>query len=193
MLNPLRFQSTSRREFPVPLTIGVVSDTHVHLRGTRRLAPEVVDLFIRFKVGLILHAGDVNTAAVLLALAEVAPVIAVRGNNDDAILMDDLPETVEFTVGPHRFGLVHGHGGRSARAEARRRFGGRVDCAVYGHSHVPLIERDEGTILFNPGSATDRRWGPHFGVGLITMTHTAINPELVLYGDPRHLASVRPD
>ena len=117
MLNPLRFQSTSRREFPVPLTIGVVSDTHVHLRGTRRLAPEVVDLFIRFKVGLILHAGDVNTAAVLLALAEVAPVIAVRGNNDDAILMDDLPETVEFTVGPHRFGLVHGHGGRSARAD----------------------------------------------------------------------------
>jgi len=153
----------------------------------------VVDLFIRFKVGLILHAGDVNTSGVLMALAEVAPVIAVRGNNDDAILMDNLPEVVEFTIGKHRFGLVHGHGGKSARSEAKRRFGGRVDCAVYGHSHVPLIERESGTILFNPGSATDRRWGPHFGVGLIAVTDAVIAPELVLYGDPRHLASVRPD
>lgn len=193
MISPPRFRTTTTRAFPAPLTIGVVSDTHVYLRGARRLPPEVIDLFIRFEVGLILHAGDVNTSAVLMALAEVAPVLAVRGNNDDAILMDSLPDAVEFQVGPYRFGLVHGHGGRSARMEARRRFAGRVACAVYGHSHVPLIEREDGTILFNPGSATDRRWGPHFGVGLIAVTEREITPELVLYGDPRHLASVRPD
>lgn len=175
----------------MPLTVGVVSDTHVYARGARRLPPEVIDLFIRFRVGLILHPGDVNTAGVLLALAEVAPVLAVRGNNDDAILMDNLPESLEFSVGHHHFGLMHGHGGASARSEARRRFAGRVDCVVYGHSHVPLIEHEGGTILFNPGSATDRRWGPHFGVGLITVTDDQIDPELVLYGDPRHLRSVR--
>ncbi len=193
MISPLRFQPSPKREFRTPLTIGVISDTHVYLRGARRLPPEVVDLFIRFRVGLILHGGDVNTSGVLMALAEVAPVLAVRGNNDDAILVENLPDAVEFTVGPHRFGLVHGHGGATARSEARRRFAGRVDCAIYGHSHVPLIEREEGTILFNPGSATDRRWGPHFGVGLITVTETEIDPELVLYTDPRHLVSVRPD
>ncbi len=108
----------------MPLTIGVISDTHVYARGARRLPPEVIDLFIRFEVGLILHGGDVNTSGVLLALAEVAPVLAVRGNNDDAILLDGLPEVIEFYAGQHRFGLVHGHGGRSARSEARRRLRG---------------------------------------------------------------------
>lgn len=171
----------------------MISDTHVYLRGARRLPPEVVDLFIRFRVGLILHAGDVNTSGVLLALSEIAPVLAVRGNNDDAILLENLPETVEFTVDVHRFGMVHGHGGSSARSEAKRRFAGRVDCAVYGHSHVPLIERESGTILFNPGSATDRRWAPHFGVGLIHVTDDKIDPDLVLFSDPRHLTSIKPE
>ncbi len=193
MLSTLRFQPTRERTFKAPTTIGVISDTHIHLRGARRMPPEVVDLFIRFRVGLILHAGDVNTSGVLLALSEVAPVLAVQGNNDDAILMENLPEAVEFTVGPHRFGMIHGHGGASARSEAKRQFAGRVECAVYGHSHIPLIERDSGTILFNPGSATDRRWGPHFGIGLIHVTEDEIDPDLVLFSDPRHLTSIKPD
>jgi hypothetical protein len=58
---------------------------------------------------------------------------------------------------------------------------------------VPLIERERGTILFNPGSATDRRWNEHFGLGLITVTESKIAPELVLYSDPRHLVNVQPD
>lgn len=175
------------------MTIGVISDTHVYLSGARRLPPEVVDLFIRFRVGLIVHAGDVNTSGVLLALSEIATVLAVQGNNDDAILMEHLPESIEFSVGRHRFGLVHGHGGASARSEVKRRFAGRVDCAIYGHSHVPLIEQNSGTILFNPGSATDRRWGAHFGVGLIHVTDDDIDPDLVLFSDSRHLASIKPE
>ena len=187
----LVFRPAAERAFPVPLTVGVVSDTHVHRRGARRLPPEVPDLFARFGAGLILHAGDVNTASVLAALGAVAPVLAVTGNNDDAELRDLLPDRVEFLVGPHRFALLHGHGGTSARREARR-YAGRVACAVYGHSHVPLIEQEGGTILFNPGSATDRRWQEHFGVGLIHVTTERIAPELVLYADPRHLRNVKP-
>lgn len=193
MISALRFQPALARTFKTPMVLGVISDTHIYLRGARRLPPEVVDLFIRFRVGLVLHAGDVNTSGVLLALSEIAPVLAVCGNNDDAILMENLPETVEFSIGVHRFGMVHGHGGSSARSEAKRRFAGRVDCAIYGHSHIPLMERESGTILFNPGSATDRRWGPHFGVGLIRVTDAGIDPDLVLFGDPRHLASIKPD
>ena len=186
------FEPAAARVFSAPLTIGVVSDTHIHRRGDRRLPPQVLDLFRRFGVGLILHAGDVNTAAVLAELAHLAPLLAVTGNNDDRDLYARLPETVEWAVGRFRFGMVHGHGGVSARAEVRRRFAGRVDCAIYGHSHIPLIESEAGTILFNPGSATERRWQPHFGVGLIHVSEEQVEPELVLYADPRHLANVRP-
>ncbi len=184
------FPTTERREFEPPLTIGVVADTHVHAKGARRLSPEIGDLFARFNARLILHAGDAATARVLQELGAVAPVLAVVGNNDDAELRDHLPETVEFSVGRFAFALLHGHTGRTARTEATRRFPGRVDCVIYGHSHIPLMELHEGTILFNPGSATDRRWQPHFGVGLIHVTAEKIEPELVLYDDPRHLRNV---
>ena len=184
------FRTTDCRSFEPPLTIGVVADTHVYAWGVRRLSPEIGELFARFEASLILHAGDVATASVLQGLGAVAPVVAVVGNNDDAELRDLLPETAEFTVGRFAFALLHGHTGRTARFEAKRRFAGRVDCVVYGHSHIPLIELHERTILFNPGSATDRRWQPHFGVGLIHVTAEKIEPELVLYDDPRHLRNV---
>ena len=193
MPDPVDFSLARDRAFAAPLTIGVVSDTHVYRRGGRRLPSEVIDLFRRFGVGLILHAGDANTAAVLADLAEVAPVLAVTGNNDDGELYALLPETIEFSVGRFRFGMMHGLGKGTARQEARARFAGNVDCAVYGHSHIPLIESVDGTILFNPGSATDRRWGPHFGVGLIHVTEEKIDPELVLYSDHRHLTNVSPN
>lgn len=188
------FRPSRRRRFTAPLTIGVVSDTHVFPHGARRLSDEVGALFARFEVGLIVHAGDVNTASVLTELAKLAPVLAVTGNNDDAGLRDVIPAEVRFTVGSHRFAMIHGHGGQSARSEARRIAHGddRIDCVVYGHSHIPLIEREGATILFNPGSATDRRWGDYFGIGLIVVTVDEIKPELVLYQDPRHLANIKP-
>ena len=184
------YPSTERRSFEPPLTIGVVADTHVYAHGGRRLSPEGGELFARCGARLFLHAGDVATARVLQGLGAVAPVLAVVGNNDDAELRDVLPEVVEFTVGRFSFALLHGHTGRTARSEAKRRYAGRVDCVVYGHSHIPLMELHEGTILFNPGSATDRRWQPHFGIGLIHVTSQMIEPELVLYDDPRHLRNV---
>jgi len=126
----------------------------------------------------------------LRELGRVAPVLGVVGNNDDGELRAVLPEAVEFVVGRFRFAMVHGHGGRSARSEAARRYGGRCDCVVYGHSHIPKVEVVDGTILFNPGSATDRRWQEHFGIGLIHVSEERIEPELVLYDDPRHLRNV---
>lgn len=182
---------TEQRDFDIPLTIGVISDTHIYAHGARQLPAQICDLFTRFSVGLILHAGDVNVRSVFDALALVAPVIAVTGNNDDIELRARLDPAVRFTVGRFRFALVHGHGGRSARSEARR-FTAEADCVVYGHSHIPLIEDVDGTILFNPGSATDRRWQEYFGVGLIRVSKEKIEPELVLFDDPRHLKNVRP-
>lgn len=182
--------STEQRDFAAPFTIGVLADTHVHARGSRHLPGDVPALFARMGVQLILHAGDVNTTAVLESLAAVAPVLAVVGNNDDAELRATLPLTIEFRVGRFAFALIHGHTGPTARVEARRRFAGRIDCVVYGHSHIPKMELDDNTILFNPGSPTDRRWQAHFGIGLIRVTADEIEPDLILFDDPRNLGNV---
>lgn len=186
------FRPTPERRFPAPLTVGVISDTHIFPDGRRRLPAEIPELFRRFECGLILHAGDCNTPHTLAKLAEVAPVLAVTGNNDDDAMREIAPDEVTFAVGRFRVAMLHGHGGISARSEARR-FAGKADLIVYGHSHIPLIEQDQGSILFNPGSATDRRWQEHFGIGIITISEEKIAPELVLFSNPRDLKNVRPD
>ncbi len=180
-----------RRAFDPPLAIGVIADTHIYAHSKRIVPPPVVDLFRRAGVGLILHLGDVNSAWVLEELAALAPVLAVVGNNDDDELQDALPTTLRFRVGKHRFGMIHGDGGRSAKDQVKRSLGGRVDVAFFGHSHIPFMEDFKGTVLFNPGSATDRRWHDHFGVGVVHVTEDAIDPQLILYAQPDHLANIR--
>jgi putative phosphoesterase len=172
---------TKRRTFEVPLTIGVVSDTHVWASGNRRLPREVLTLFERVRVDLVLHAGDINDSSVLETLAEVAPVIAVRGNNDAPDLQRALPLQDELRAGSQRIGLIHGHGGKTARDVAFGAFDSAIDLVVYGHSHIPRIERIGETIYFNPGSPTDRRWGPHFGVGIVRCDEAGIHPDLILF------------
>jgi putative phosphoesterase len=183
---------TSKREFLPPLVIGVLSDTHIYPHGRRHLPPQVAALFARFGCGLILHAGDVNTVETVRELTAIAPVIAVTGNNDDRELQEIAPDRIELVVGRFRVAMVHGHGGASARAEARRLYSAKVDLVVYGHSHIPMMEVEDGTTFFNPGSPTDRRWQEHFGIGLITFVEDRCTPELILFNDPIELDSVKP-
>ena len=182
--------ATSQRRFDDPITIGVISDTHIYPGGRRTIPPGVIRLFERAGLDLLIHLGDVNSRHVLEELAEIAPLIAVPGNNDDPELQYMLTETTRFTVGERTFGVLHGHTGRTAREEAVRRFVGKVDCVLFGHSHKPLIDQVDDTILFNPGSATDRRWNEHFGIGLIRVREGTIDPELILYQDPDHLDNI---
>jgi uncharacterized protein len=184
---------TEQRQFEAPLTIGVLADTHIFRGGSRQLPGEVLDLFRRFKCGLIAHAGDCNTLHVLGQLAAIAPVIAVTGNNDDAALRAVAPRELEFMVGSVRFAMIHGDGGDSARAVAKARFGGVADLVIYGHSHIPMIEQISETRYFNPGSPTDRRWHEHFGVGLIHVSASGARPELIVFKQPGALANVQPD
>lgn len=174
-------------QFDLPLTIGVISDTHIYPHGARQLHPPILALFRRANVGLILHLGDINHSGVLDDLGVVAQVLAVQGNNDSPELLDTLPVERRLRVGQFTIGMVHGHGGRSARHRAAELLAGRVDLACYGHSHIPMIEEIDGTIMVNPGSATDRRWHPHFGVAVVRVTDDGIEPELILYSDPLHL------
>jgi putative phosphoesterase len=181
---------TSRRNFDPPLTIGVISDTHIYTGSRREIHPSITSLFKRAGVDLMLHLGDANSRSVLEEIAEIAPLIAVPGNNDDEELQNILSETTRFQVGKFTFGVLHGHGGRSAKQEAIRRWAGKVDCVLFGHSHMPLVERVQGTVLFNPGSATERRWHPHFGIGLIHVTEERFTPDLIVFTDPQHLDNV---
>lgn len=182
-----------RYEYPLPITIGVISDTHIFPGGGSRTLPvEVLDLFRRFDTDLIVHGGDIVDHAVLDRLATVAPTLAVHGNNEPLELWKLLPERIILSIGTHRIGIVHGHGGPSARATAKTAFVEPVDFVIYGHSHIPIIEEINGVTYFNPGSPTDRRWSRHFGIGIIKIDEQAIRPELILFDVPAHLVSIEP-
>ncbi len=183
--------TTRERNFETPLTIGVISDTHIYPYSSRELHPALIRFFRNANVGLMVHLGDVNSRPVLDEIADIAPLIAVHGNNDDEELQVVLPRTTRFSVGRFTFGVIHGHGGRSARDEAIKRWVGKVDCVLFGHSHKPLLEKINETVLFNPGSAVERRWHPHFGVGIITIEDDRFTPDLVVFTHPEHLDNVR--
>jgi putative phosphoesterase len=120
---------------------------------------------------LIVHAGDVCTAAVLDELAGYAPVVAVQGNNDGPDVAGwGAPETLELDLDGLPVAVIHDAGpahGRNARM--RRRFPA-ADLVVYGHSHIPLDETAAGIRIFNPGSPTDRRRQPHGTIGVLDIS-----------------------
>ena len=86
---------TSQRFFDTPLTIGVISDTHMYIGGRRELHPEITRLFKRAEVDLMIHLGDANSRSVLEDIAEIAPLIAVPGNNDDEELQKRMAKRLQ--------------------------------------------------------------------------------------------------
>ena len=178
-------------ELPSPITLGLIADTHLHEHDDRWVPDPILGLFRRFGVGLIVHVGDVTSQRILDQLEQVAPVLAVEGNNDQLELA--LPLRRELRIGTWRILVLHGHElyGRSVPArQLARTVASGYDCVVYGHSHIPRIEREGEAILFNPGSATDRRWHPHFGIGLLHVSEEALRPELILFQSPVELDNV---
>ena len=176
---------------PERCRFALISDTHIYPSGQRSIPGLVLDLVERARVDRVIHAGDIACAPVLDQLAAIAPVIAVRGNNDGGDFGRDLPHMVEMRIGARLVRLIHGDGGRSARAVAAEVAPG-ADCVIYGHSHIPKVERAGDAILVNPGSPNDRRWHPHFGVGFLEVTPEIVRPELILFTDPADLARVSP-
>lgn len=181
-----------RLERELPLTLGVIADTHLHMGDVDRLPIEILDLYRRFEVDLIVHAGDIVDRAILDRLETVAPVLAVHGNNEPIELWRELPERILLALGRWTIGIVHGHGGPTARKTATTAFSDPVDFVIYGHSHVPMIEEVGGVVYFNPGSPIDRRWAPHFGIGIVQVDERGIRPELVLFEVPAALATIDP-
>jgi len=148
--------------------VGVLSDTHIPV-VVPRLPEEVLDVFEREEVSLILHAGDVVVQSVLDQLLGVAPVRVVRGNMDSPSLQQALPIKDIVRVDRARIGLVHGWGPPQGLEErVMEAFSGEdVDCIVFGHSHVPVNKRVENILLFNPGTPTDTRFTSAKTLGIL--------------------------
>lgn len=135
----------------------MIADTHLP-RGSRRLPKACVGELER--ADLILHAGDVVAASVLRELEAYAPVEAVFGNMDEPALKETLPERRVVEVDGVRIGLVHIPGPRAGREERLVSWFPGCDAVVYGHTHVPQVERHRGVWILNPGSPTERRRAP---------------------------------
>lgn len=146
--------------------IGLISDTHGLLR------PAALD-FLR-GCDHIIHAGDIGAATLLQTLGELAPVSAVRGNNDRAVELVSLPETALVRIGATTIYVLHD---LKQLAIAPRQAGIRV--VVSGHSHKPRVEPREGVLYVNPGSAGRRRFTLPVCVGELLIDGRTVTPRLV--------------
>jgi putative phosphoesterase len=159
--------------------VAVVSDTH-QPRGSRALPARCVEELRA--ADLILHAGDVVTAGYLDELRRLGPVEAVHGNMDEAVLRASLPARRVVDAGGARIGMLHDPGpsaGREARLVAA--FPG-CGAVVYGHTHVPQVERHEGVWILNPGSPTERRRARSRAFLVLEVADGSVEPQLVELG-----------
>lgn len=143
--------------------IGVISDTHIP--DFRRLPESIWQHFAG--VELIIHAGDLSVLRVIAELETIAPVVAVQGNVESDEVMLKLPVKRELVVGSYRIGIVHILGDSRNRARVARQEFPNARVVVFGHSHTPWNEEHNGQLLFNPGSATDRRRQPRCSIGML--------------------------
>jgi len=157
--------------------VAVISDTHLP-RGTRALPDECVRLLRR--ADLILHGGDFVTETFLHELRALGPPVeAVYGNMDEPALKSALPREHVVEAGGARIGMVHIPGPRAGReARLAARF---PDCeaVIYGHTHVPQVERFQHLWILNPGSPTERRAAPVHAMLVLTVRRGRLTPELV--------------
>jgi putative phosphoesterase len=125
--------------------IGIISDTHGLVRPQALEALKGVDM--------ILHAGDIGNQQVLDTLNELAPVVAVRGNNDKADWASSLPDWEAVEVGNVSIYMLH-----DIKEMDISPSGAGFQVVVSGHSHRPVVEEKRGVLYVNPGSAGPRRF-----------------------------------
>lgn len=132
----------------------IVSDTH-------RKNDTYFNVVKLHRPDLIIHCGDAEGAEYALTAAADCPVYIVLGNND---FFSQLPRELEFNVGKYKVWVTHGHnyyvsmGNETIKREAVAR---GADIVCYGHTHRPVIDRDQEVIAINPGSLSYPRQENH--------------------------------
>jgi putative phosphoesterase len=147
--------------------IGVISDTHGLLR------PEALAALAG--VERIIHAGDIGKPEVLQALGRIAPVTAVRGNNDHGPWAETVPETAALEIAGQHLYVLHDLGLLDLDPAA-----GGFAAVIAGHSHQPANDRRDGVLYFNPGSAGPRRFKLPIALGRLHVGAAGVRGELVV-------------
>ena len=123
----------------------IVSDTH-------NKNDTYLNLLKLHKPDMVIHCGDAEGAEYLLTEAADCPVHIVLGNND---FFSSLPRELELEIGKYKVWVTHGHnyyvsmGNETIKREAVAR---GMDIVCYGHTHRPVVDRDDDIIAVNPGS-----------------------------------------
>ena len=150
---------------PKKKLIGVISDTHGLVR------PQAIEALA--SVDMILHAGDVGNAAVLDELREIAPVVAVRGNNDKGEWAESLPNWEVIEIGSVFIYMLHDLKEIDINPAAT------FQVVISGHSHKPVIEERRGVLYVNPGSAGPRRFNLPISIAHVVVAAGAVNAKLI--------------
>ena len=156
------------------MLIGLISDTHIP-DAVLALPPQVSEVFSG--VDLILHAGDIFEVSVLDQLGEIAPVLAAQGDSDYAEVRNDsrVKEEHVLEIGDTRICLWH---------DERRSWHGLCeeppDAIVFGHTHWPVVKRQDGTLFVCPGSPTYPAYRCRLGtVGLLRIAPDMVEAEII--------------
>lgn len=159
------------------MRIAVVSDTHMP-KGSRVLPATCRERLQG--ADLIVHAGDLVTVGFLEELERIGPrVEAVHGNVDEPALRSLLPRERIVEVEGARIAIVHDAGPRAGREQRLAARYPWCDAVVYGHTHLPQVERFAGTWLLNPGSPTERRRAPTHTMLELQVDAGRVEPELI--------------
>ncbi len=145
--------------------IGIISDTHGLIR---REALERLE-----GTEMIIHAGDIGSPEVLDVLKVVAPVVAVRGNNDRGEWARRLPKVKVVEIDDSRIAVVH---------ILRDLDTAGLDCIISGHSHRASAKRKNRMLYLNPGTAGPRRFGQPATIALLRIHGRELNAELIKLG-----------
>jgi uncharacterized protein len=164
------------------MRIVVISDTHMPKRGKNVPKPLAKELT---GADLIIHAGDWNELLVLSQLETFAPVVGVSGNVDLPEVKEVFADKKVLEINGFKLGIVHGHIGKKKTTHERALEAFKdenLDIIIFGHSHIPYQEYHGDTLLFNPGSPTDKRFQKNYSFGILDIEEN-IHAELISYSD----------
>ncbi|HET9576978.1 MAG TPA: metallophosphoesterase family protein [Usitatibacter sp.] len=148
------------------MKVGLISDTHGLLR------PEALE---RLRgCAHIVHGGDIGKPGILEALGAVAPVTAVRGNNDRAPWARHVPHTAQVRLAGVRLFVIHDLADLDIDPAAEG-----FAAVISGHSHKPLVREAAGVLFVNPGSAGPRRFTLPVSLGYLHIRRAKVSAELV--------------
>lgn len=154
-----------------PKLVGVISDTHGKL--DERIPALFRDVY------RIIHAGDIGDEDLIWRLERVAPVIAVRGNNDSPKMC--FPTERMAVIEGRTFYVRHQFATLEKMTEAQKRIieERMPEVVIFGHSHKAYVEEWRGTLLFNPGGAGPKRFNLPRTVGLLELYEDRISPRII--------------